>query len=80
MRETILNSWRIEDMFGLDQLFDFDKNGKLDAFERASEMAFLSSAEEESRKPGRKSGRSSGRSYGGRICSDDDDSGKDDSE
>ncbi len=67
-------------MFGLDQLFDFDKNGKLDAFERASEMAFLSSAEEESRKPGRKSGRSSGRSYGGRICSDDDDSGKDDSE
>ena len=50
-------------MFGLDQLFDFDKNGKLDAFERASEMAFLSSAEEESRKPGRKSGRSSGRLY-----------------
>ena len=66
-------------MFGLDQLFDFNKNGKLDAFERASEMAFLSSAEEESRKPGRP-GRKSGRSYGGRICSDDDDSGKDDSE
>jgi hypothetical protein len=76
MRETILNLWRIEDMFGLDQLFDLDKNGKLDTFERASEMAFLSSAEEESRKPGRKSGRS----YGGRIRSDDDDSGKDDSE
>lgn len=33
-------------MFGLDQIFDFDRNGKLDAFERAAEMAFLCSAEE----------------------------------
>ena len=37
-------------MFGLDQLFDFDKNGKLDAFERASEMTFLYSAEEAAEK------------------------------
>ena len=28
-------------MFGLDLLFDLDKNGKLDAFERAAEMEFL---------------------------------------
>ena len=41
-------------MFGLDTLFDFDKNGKLDAFERATEMAFLSSAEEASRKSDRR--------------------------
>jgi hypothetical protein len=36
MREIISNSWRIDGMFGLDQLFDFDRNGKLDAFERAA--------------------------------------------
>ena len=28
-------------MFGLDLLFDFDKNGKLDGFERAAQMDFL---------------------------------------
>lgn len=28
-------------MFGLDLLFDFEKNGKLDAFERAAQMGFL---------------------------------------
>ena len=28
-------------MFGLDLLFDFDRNGKLDAFERAAELDFL---------------------------------------
>ena len=28
-------------MFGLDLLFDFDKNGKLDAFERAAQLDFL---------------------------------------
>lgn len=43
-------------MFGLDQLFDFDKNGRLDAFERASEMAFLYSAEEASGKSGKRHG------------------------
>ena len=40
-------------MFGLDQLFDFNRNGKLEAFERASEMAFLYSAEQNSRKADR---------------------------
>ena len=40
-------------MFGLDQLFDFNRNGKLEAFERASEMAFLYSAEQTSRKADR---------------------------
>ena len=38
---TISNGWRTDSMFGLDLLFDLDKNGKLDAFERAAEMAFL---------------------------------------
>ena len=57
MRETILNSWRIDDMFGLYQLFDFDKNGKLDAFERAAEMTFLYSAEEAARESDRRYGR-----------------------
>ena len=40
-------------MFGLDQLFDFNGNGKLDAFERACEMTFLYNAEEASGKPDR---------------------------
>ena len=40
-------------MFGLDQLFDFNRNGKLEAFERASEMAFFYSAEQASRKADR---------------------------
>lgn len=40
-------------MFGLDQLFDFNRNGKLEAFERASEMAFLYSAEQALRKADR---------------------------
>ena len=47
-------------MFGLDQLFDFDKNGRLDAFERASEMAFLYNAEEASGESDRKYGRRKG--------------------
>ena len=59
-------------MFGLDTLFDFDKNGKLDAFERATEMAFLSSVEEASRK--------SDRRYEDRIRLDRYGSEKDDSD
>ena len=43
-------------MFGLDQLFDFNGNGKLDAFERACEMTFLYNAEEASGKPDRRYG------------------------
>jgi hypothetical protein len=60
MRETISNSWRIDDMFGLDQLFDFNGNGKLDAFERACEMTFLYNAEEASGKPDRRYGDHTG--------------------
>jgi hypothetical protein len=41
-------------MFGLDTLFDFDKNGRLGAFERAAERAFISSAGEASRKSDRR--------------------------
>ena len=47
-------------MFGLDQLFDFNRNGKLEAFERASEMAFLYSAEQALRKAGRGYGDQTG--------------------
>ena len=47
-------------MFGLDQLFDFNGNGKLDAFERACEMTFLYNAEEASGKPDRGYGDQTG--------------------
>ena len=47
-------------MFGLDQLFDFNGNGKLDAFERACEMTFLYNAEEASGKPDRRYGNHMG--------------------
>lgn len=47
-------------MFGLDQLFDFNGNGKLDAFERACEMTFLYNAEEASGKPDRRYGDHTG--------------------
>ena len=47
-------------MFGLDQLFDFNRNGKLEAFERASEMAFLYSAEQALRKADRGYGDQTG--------------------
>jgi hypothetical protein len=60
MRETTSNLWRIDEMFGLDQLFDFDRNGKLDAFERAAEVAFLYSAEGASRKADRRYGDQAG--------------------
>ena len=61
-------------MFGLDQLFDFDKNGRLDAFERASEMAFLYSAEEDSRKSDRRcSGKAGFEKYGSGYGSEEDD-------
>ena len=56
-------------MFGLDQLFDFDKNGKLDAFERAAEMTFLYSAEEAARESDRRYGRQKGfDQYGSENC------------
>ena len=61
-------------MFGLDQLFDFDKNGKLDAFERAYEMSFLYSAEEDSRKSDRRcSGKEGFDKYGSGYGSEEDD-------
>ncbi len=61
-------------MFGLDQLFDFDKNGKLDAFERAYEMSFLYSAEEDSRKSDRRcSGKAGFEKYGSGYGSEEDD-------
>ena len=43
-------------MFGLDLLFDLDKNGKLDAFERAAEMEFLDIVDSglQTGKPGKK--------------------------
>lgn len=47
-------------MFGLDQLFDFNGNGKLDAFERACEMTFLYNTEEASGKPDRRYGDHTG--------------------
>ena len=47
-------------MFGLDQLFDFNGNGKLDAFGRACEMTFLYNAEEASGKPDRRYGDHTG--------------------
>ena len=47
-------------MFGLDQLFDFNGNGKLDAFERACEMTVLYNAEEASGKPDRRYGDHTG--------------------
>ena len=62
-------------MFGLDTLFDFDKNGKLDAFERAAEMAFLSRAEEASRKSDRRYGDKTGLD---RYGSEKDDSDRED--
>ncbi len=62
-------------MFGLDQLFDFDKNGKLDAFERACEMTFLYKAEEASRESDRRYGRQKGFDiYGSENCFEQDDS------
>ena len=36
-------------MFGFDPLFDFDKNGKLDALERAAQLDFLGSVDREQR-------------------------------
>ena len=36
-------------MFGLDLLFDFDKNGKLDAFERAAQLDFLDTVDSDLR-------------------------------
>ena len=36
-------------MFGLDLLFDFDKNGKLDAFERAAQLDFLDTLDSNTR-------------------------------
>ena len=43
-------------MFGLDLLFDLDKNGKLDAFERAAEMECLDIVDSglQTGKPGKK--------------------------
>ena len=74
MREIISNSWRIDGMFGLDQLFDFDRNGKLGAFERAAEMAFLCSAEEASGKSDRRYGNQTGFDlYGCEDCFEGDD-------
>ena len=62
-------------MFGLDQLFDFDKNGKLDAFERAAEMTFLYSAEEAARESDGRYGRQKGfDQYGSENCFEKDDS------
>ena len=62
-------------MFGLDQLFDFDKNGRLDVFERAAEMTFLYSSEEESRKSGRRYGEKKGfDEYGSGYSFENDDS------
>lgn len=42
-------------MFGLDLLFDFDRNGKLDAFERAAQLDFLDTVDRDlqTRKPGK---------------------------
>lgn len=36
-------------MFGLDQLFDFDRNGKLDAFEQAARLDFLDTVDSDLR-------------------------------
>lgn len=61
-------------MFGLDQLFDFDRNGKPGAFERAAEMAFLCSAEEDSGKSDRRYGNQTGFDlYGCEDCFEGDD-------
>ena len=37
-------------MFGLEELFDFNKNGKMDPFERASMHEFLMEEERNSKK------------------------------
>lgn len=61
-------------MFGLDQLFDFNGNGKLDAFERACEMTFLFNAEETSGKSDRRYGNQTGfDKYGSENSFEDDD-------
>ena len=37
-------------MFGLDKMFDFDRNGRLDVMEKASRAAFLTQMMEEEEK------------------------------
>ena len=48
---------RFGEMFGLDEMFDMNKNGKLDAFENAVKLEFLDTMERDSkaRKRGSKS-------------------------
>ena len=48
--ETILKIKEDKGMFGLDKMFDFDRNGRLDVMEKASRAAFLTQMMEEEEK------------------------------